>query len=115
MREINNNRDVSKIPQKDVKFGEAEKPEAQAITPEATEIKDFSNPKAEALGRSQVSKTDNLKSDVAFGLAHPEAIERSEKLFNMALAKLQADGNPHAYEIASSIATSEDAKALLLR
>lgn len=114
MREINNNREIGKIPQKEVKFGEAEKAISQEIVAENKEIKDLSSPN-EISGRSLVSKADNLKEDVAFGAEHPEAIERSDKLFNLALAKLEAEGNPNAYEIASSIATSEDAKAILSR
>lgn len=114
MREINKNMKIGKVQSNGFKHDKAEKAETSfcAESDEAS-IKDFSNPSAEVLGRSQVSKTDNLKEDVAFGKANPEKIAKADKLFNLALAKLEAEGNPHAYEIASSIATSEDAKILL--
>lgn len=115
MREINKNMDIGKIQKSELKSNDSDKMDLQPITSEGKEIKDFSNPTAEALGRSQVSKTDNLKSDIAFGISHPEAISKSDKLFNMALAKLEADGDPDAYEKACSIATSADAKELFLR
>lgn len=115
MREVNRNIDISKIQKQDVQFGNVEKPEqTKAEEPAQSEIKDFSNP-TEILGRSQISKTDNVKSDIAFGIANPEAIERSDKLFEMAFKGLQESGDPNAYEKACAIATSEDAKELLSR
>lgn len=115
MREIKNNVEIGKVQKNELKSGNSDKFESQSITSEGKEIKDFSNPSAEALGRSQVSKTDNIKSDIAFGIANPQAISKSDKLFNMALAKLEADGDPEAYEKACSIATSQDAKELFSR
>lgn len=115
MREINN-RLIGKVQQADFKSEKAGNTEPQFCGElEETCINDFSNPKAETLGRSQVNKTDNLQADVAFGLANPDAIDKSDKLFNLALAKLEADGDPQAYEKACAISTSEDAKALLSR
>lgn len=112
MREINSN--INKVPNAGLKQDKIGKQEPQLCAEsEGTSIKDFSNPKAESLGRSQVSKTDNLKADIAFAMANPETIERSDKLFNMALAKLEAENDRYSYEKACSIATSEDAKAIL--
>lgn len=112
MREINNN----------VEIGKAKKPEVKQPTPEfevetksavpEKEIKDLSNP-TEVSGRSLVNSTDNLKNDSKFIVANPKAVDKAEKLFNIVFEKLTIEGNPHAYEIASSIATSADAKALL--
>lgn len=115
MREVNRNVDIAKIQKQDIKFGNAETIEpAKTEEKSAIEIKDFSNP-TELLGRSQVSKTDNNKTDVAFGVANPAAIERSDKLFEMAFKGLQESGDPNAYEKACAIATSDDAKELLSR
>ena len=61
------------------------------------------------------SKSDNVKEDVKFGMAHPEAIASSDKLFNLALAKLEAEGDPNAYEKACAISTSTDSRELLSR
>lgn len=114
MSKINNNNvEIGKVQKIDSKIEKTESNEPQTVANEAT-IKDFSNPSAEALGRSQVHSTDNLQSDVSFGMAHPEAIENSDKLFNIAFAGLSQNGDPNAYEKACSIATSADAKSLLL-
>ncbi len=114
MREINKDMKIGKVQKVDLQKSKTQKtePEFRAQL-EETNLKDFSNPTAEALGRSQISKTDNLKKDVAFGTAYPEAIENSDRLFELAFEKLQAEGDPNAYEKACTIATSEDAKALL--
>lgn len=85
------------------------------LVEEDSSIQNFSNPSAEASGRFHVSKTDNVKEDVNFGMAHPETIERSEKLFNLALAQLQAKNDPNAYEKACAISTSSYARDLLNR
>jgi len=117
MREINsnnNNIDIAKAQNANLKQDKGCQCE-QTTCDDANDdcVKDFSNPTAEALGRSQVSKADNLKSDVDYAVANPGAIERSDKLFEMALKSLEAEGDPHAYEKACAIATSDDAKALL--
>lgn len=113
MREINNNVEMGKAQSTDFKLNKPEKSEPQFCSEsEETEIKDFSNP-TEILGRSQVSSTDNLKSDVAFGVANPDSIANSEKLFDMAYTQLLKDNDPHAYEKACAIATSTDARELL--
>lgn len=123
MREIKNNVEIGKIQKQETKPSVApssslpvEKtgPVLNAAESEK-EIKDFSNPSGEVLGRSQVivSKADNVKEDVKFGMAHPEAIERSDKLFNLALAKLEKEGDPNAYEKACAISTSADSRELL--
>lgn len=112
MSKINNNMEIGKVQKADSK---AEKTENVIPQPkmEESSIKDFSNPTAEALGRSQVNRTDNLQSDVAFGMANPDTIENADKLFNIAFAGLRADGDPNAYEKACAIATSTDARELL--
>lgn len=57
----------------------------------------------ETLGRSLVNKTDNLKNDVAFGIAHPDAIKKADMFFNNAFDTLQAQGDPQAYAKASAM------------
>lgn len=113
MREINKNIDIVKMQKVEIPAGKNEKSDVLAC-PETEEkcVNDFSNPKAEALGRSQVSKTDNLKTDVDFAISDQKAIESSDKLFEMAYKVLVDQGDPEAYEKASSIATSEDSKAI---
>ena len=115
MREIKNNVEISKA--QDVKVGNVEKNEA-VVNPNAEEIKeikDLSNPQADASGRVQVSKPDNIKQDINFGMNNPEVMSKSDKLFEMAFKSLQADNDPEAYEKACAIATSNDARELFVK
>ena len=114
MSKINNNVEIGKIQKVDSKTEKTENIEPQQKKEESS-IKDFSNPKAEALGRSQVKSNDNLKADVAFGMAHPETIKNADKLFNIAFSGLQSGNNPDpdAYAKACAIATSGDSRELL--
>ena len=108
MREINNNSsnvEIAKMQKPELKTSSSENVDAK-VSEEAENLNvtDFSNP-TEVLGRSQVGKADNLKADVAFGFAHPEAIESADRFFDMAYAQLQEKGDPAAYEKASSMAS----------
>lgn len=115
MREIKNNVEIGKVQKSELKSNKSNNVESNSATEsEISNVNDFSNP-TEVLGRSQVSKTDNLKEDVTFGVANPDAICKSDKLFEMAFKGLQNEGDPNAYEKACAIATSEDAKDLLSR
>lgn len=84
----------------------AEKSEPQFSGSESNPkvVKDLSD-QTEILGRSQISKTDNLASDVAFGMQNPQAIESADKFFNIAYAQLVKENDPNAYEKASSMAS----------
>lgn len=107
MREINNNRNINNISQHDVKFGDADKngqnSDQQFVNAEEKEIRDLSNP-AEISGRSLVNKADNLKEDMAFVAAHPEAVEKANKFFDIVYEQLQSRGDVDAYADAAVIA-----------
>ena len=106
MREINKNLKLGRVHDSGLKKEKAEQAEPQfCADSEEICVKDFSNPTAEVLGRSQVNKTDNLKEDVSFAMSHPELIESSDKFFEMAYNQLLKDNDPNAYEKASSMAT----------
>lgn len=106
MREIKNN-NFGQIQRVDLKTDKVDKSDPQfcAEINEAEErnIQDFSNPKAETLGRSQVSKSDNLEADVAFGMAHPNEIATADKFFDIAFKSLQAEGDADAYGKAAAM------------
>lgn len=108
MREIKNNTEIAKNKVQDVRFVGTEKLDNKidVVNSSEKEIKDFSNPPAEALGRSQVSSTDNIKSDVAFGMEHSDAIHSSDRFFDMKYNELSAKGHPNAYEEAAAQATA---------
>lgn len=104
MREINNNLEYGKVQKSDFKAEKAdEKVESQCCAhAEEKNVQDFSNP-TEILGRSQVNKADNLKEDVSFGMAHPEAIKSADKFFDVAYANLLRENDPNAYEKAAAM------------
>lgn len=113
MREIKNNVEIGKVKNTEMKLNKTNSADPNFCgDSETSNVNDFSNP-TEVLGRSQVSKTDNLKVDVAYAMENKEAISKSDKLFEMAFKGLQEDGDPDAYEKACAIATSEEAKDLL--
>lgn len=104
MREVNNNNiEVGKITKPEVAT-HSEKAD-EIIATEEKVVKDFSNPKAEILGRSQVNSADNLKNDVNFAIKNPEAIKDADKFFEYAYAKLLKDDVPNAYEKAAAMST----------
>lgn len=106
MREVNNNPEYGKIQKTDLRLNKIdEKSESMpCASTEEKKVQDFSNP-AEILGRSQVNKTDNLKEDVSFGMAHPEAIASADKFFDITYANLVKANDPNAYEKAASMAS----------
>lgn len=105
MREINNNVDFAKLQNTELKSNKVEKSEPQSVEKaEEDAIKDFSNP-TEVLGRSQVSKSDNLSEDVNFAIANPDAVASADKFFDMAYAQLKSENDPNAYEKASTMAS----------
>lgn len=113
MREIKNNVEIGKVKNTEMKLNKTNNADSNFCgDSETSNVNDFSNP-SEVLGRSQLSKTDNLKADVAYAMANPETISKSDKLFEMAFKELQKDEDPNAYEKACAIATSEEAKDLL--
>ena len=103
MREIKNNVEIGKAQSKhEIKSNKAEESFPQSEKQE-TQTNDVSFSGAEVLGRSQVSKADALQKDVAFGMAHPKAIEKADKFFDMAYAQLNKDGEANPYEKACAL------------
>lgn len=105
MSEINNfNYDVKPImPQEQVTS--AKKAEETKVEKEAETIQDFSNPKAEALGRSQVAKTDSVKTDVKFLKENFDTVQSAEKFFDIAYQQLKDAGVKEPYEKACTMAS----------
>lgn len=96
--------DASKVPNLEKKVAEKSEPQFSGNEKNTKVIKDLSD-QTEVLGRSQISKTDNLACDVAFGMQNPQAIESADKFFNIAYAQLVKENDPNAYEKASSMAS----------
>lgn len=105
MREIKKVDSQKQIPSIDSKMP-AKTEQAQVNNEEVNQkvVKDLSD-QTEILGRSQISKADNLKADVAFGIANPQAITSADKFFDIAYTQLVNDNDANAYEKASAMAT----------
>ena len=73
---------------------------------EEQKLKDFSDPKAEALGRSMLVKdADNVNHDLKVLLDNPQIAENSDKMFETAFKAAQDAGVEHPYEEAASFST----------
>ncbi|MCQ2753576.1 MAG: hypothetical protein MJ231_00845 [bacterium] len=80
--------------------------EPTEITEEKAQITDFSNSKAEALGRSMLLKEDDsVNNDLKALLDNPQIAENSDEIFETAYAAAQANGTENPYEEAATIST----------
>ena len=71
------------------------------------QITDFSDSKAEAIGRSMLLKgSDGVNNDLKALLETPQIAENSDKVFETAYAAAQATGVANPYEEAASVATT---------
>lgn len=86
MREVNNNPEFGKIPQRtEVKFTakvDSASSQSEQAVDEASSAS-FDNHK-EVLGRSQVNNLSSVNNDISFGLKYPEKIEKANKAFDLA-------------------------------
>ena len=84
----------------------------QNSTPETAEeqapkITDFSDSKAEALGRSMLFKgVDNINNDLKALLENPQIANNSDKMFEATYNTALKNGSEHPYEIAASASTT---------
>ena len=80
---------------------------AESFEPEEEpKLKDFSDPKAEALGRSMLVKdADNINHDLKVLLDNPQVAENSDKMFETAYNAAQKAGVENPYEEAASFST----------
>lgn len=73
---------------------------------DSPKITDFSNSKAEALGRSMLFKgTDSVNNDLKALLENPQLAENSDKLFETLYSAAQKSGMQNPYEEAASAST----------
>ena len=83
--------------------------DSQQIIPEGEEqpkLKDFSDPKAEALGRSMLVKdVDNMNHDLKTLLENPQIAENSDKMFETAFTAAKEAGIANPYEEAATFST----------
>lgn len=77
------------------------------VEPDNTpQLSDFSNPKAEALGRSMLIKdVDDTKHDLKALLENPQVADNSDEIFETTYKIAQDAGVENPYEVASSLST----------
>ena len=92
-----------------VKFNGAQKqtPDiVQPVTEEEPKLKDFSDPKAESLGRSMLIKdADNVNNDLKALIKDPQIADNSDKMFETAYNAAVDAGIENPYEEASTFST----------
>lgn len=105
MREVNNNPEFGKIPQRsEIKFNKADETNFCANSDvEEKSLATFDNPKAEILGRSHVSSPDAIQNDISFAMKHPDAIESADKFFDHTYNQLVNEKHPDPYGRASEL------------
>lgn len=73
---------------------------------EEPKLKDFSDPKAEALGRSMLVKdADNTNNDLKALIKNPQIAENSDEMFETAYKAAVDTGVENPYEEASTFST----------
>ena len=73
---------------------------------EEPKLKDFSDPKAEALGRSMLVKdADNTNNDLKALIKNPQIADNSDKMFETAYKAAVDSGVENPYEEASTFST----------
>lgn len=79
-------------------------PETQESVPQLT---DFSDSKAEALGRSMLFKgNDDVNNDLKALLENPQIAENSDEIFETAFKAAQENGAENPYEEAATASTT---------
>lgn len=103
--------DGPKISVNQVKFNSIKKQAAEdeqhiVSDEEKEQIKDFSNIKAETIGRSLLFKgTDNINNDIKAAIENPQIVENSDKLFELAYSEAINSNVQNPYEAAASAST----------
>ena len=78
----------------------------QGVKEEEPKLKDFSDPKAEALGRSMLVKdADNVNGDLKALLENPQIADNSDKMFETAYKAAVDAGVENPYEEAATFST----------
>ena len=77
------------------------------VSESTPQITDFSDSKAEALGRSMLFKgVDDVNNDLKAILENPQIAEKSDEMFEVAFKAAQEAGAENPYEEAASASTT---------
>ena len=105
MNEVNGPKiNVNQVNYGTVQKNAPEQPEVIDVKPQLT---DFSDSKAEALGRSMLFKgVDDVNNDLKALIENPQIAENSDEIFETAFRAAQASGLENPYEEASTASTT---------
>ena len=82
-------------------------PEVPEVNDSTPQLKDFSNSKAEALGRSMLFKgVDDTNNDLKALLENPDIAENSDEIFEAAYKAAVESGAENPYEEAATASTT---------
>ena len=100
-----------KISVNQLNYAGIQKQQSSETVPEVTEsapqLTDFSDNKAEALGRSMLFKgVDDVNNDLKVLLENPQIAENSDKMFEAAYKIAMDNGLENPYEEAASASTA---------
>ena len=85
----------------------AQETEQEIINNEEPKLKDFSDPKAEVLGRSMLVGTDDVNHNLKAILDNPQIAENSDKMFEASYKALEEAGVKNPYEKAATFSTGQ--------
>ena len=107
MTELNGpNFSVNKLNFQGIQKSQQDAPKPETVEEDSPKLTDFSDPKAEALGRSMLFKgADNINHDLKILLENPEVAENSDKMFEAAYKVAQDAGVENPYEEAAEFST----------
>lgn len=107
MSEVNGpNFSVNQVNFNSISKSQQEVPPEQQEASETPKISDFSDPKAEVIGRSMLFKgVDDTNHDLKALLENPQIAENSDKIFETAFQAAQDAGLANPYEEAASFST----------
>ena len=103
MSEIKNNdvlkhfNPVAKVAKPKTNESKAKNNNAEEVDSEQ-HLRDLGNSPAEAIGRSQVSKADNLVNDMNFMRQNPKLVLHADEFFDYTLNQFVKEGKADAYE-----------------
>ena len=108
MSEVNGPKiSVNQVNYSGIQKQNTEQPVVSESTEKSPQLTDFSDSKAEALGRSMLFKgVDDINNDLKVLVENPQIAENSDIMFEAAYKTAQACGAENPYEEAASASTT---------
>lgn len=98
---------VNQVNYSGIKMQPAETEQPLPQEPEKPQLKDFSDSKAETIGRSLLFKgADDVNGDLKAIIDNPQIAENSDEMFELAYSVAQNTGMQNPYEEAASASTA---------